>query len=131
VITILVDHNIEGQADLLWTTIVSAGWHDVASLRLVRLTAMGLRTNTPDRAVWRFAQERGMFLLTNNRNSRGDHSLQRTIDEESTAASLPVLTIGSIDRLSDPEYRVRCVERLLEVVLYPERHLGAGRIFIP
>jgi hypothetical protein len=128
VITILADHDIEDHADLLWRTIVSRGWQELASLRLARITDLGLPANTPDRFVWRFAQEHGMFLLTNNRNSRGPDSLQRTIREESTAASLPVLTIGSVDGLSDPEYRVRCAERLVEVVLYVERYMGTGRI---
>ena len=40
-----------------------------------------------------------MYLLTDNRNMEGDHSLEQTIRDENTATSLPVLTIGRVDRL--------------------------------
>jgi hypothetical protein len=131
VTTILVDHDIEGQAALLWARLVDIGWPDLVPMRKITLAEVGLPRNSPDRVVWRFAQERQMLLLTNNRNATDDDSLSRTIREESTAASLPVLTIGNIRRIIDPAYRARCADRLMEVVLYPERYLGAGRIFIP
>jgi hypothetical protein len=87
--------------------------------------------NSSDRVVWRFAQEQQILILTNNRNERGDDSLEQTIREESTPESLPVLTIGNLDRMTEPEYRRRCAERLVEIVLDLPRYLGTGRIFIP
>ena len=62
---------------------------------------------------------------------RGEDSLTLTIREESTPSSLPVLTIGSLDRLVEREYRRRCATRLVEIVLDLDTYLGVGRIFIP
>lgn len=61
----------------------------------------------------------------------GPDSLEQTIREENTATSLPVLTIGRTDRMIEPAYRQVCAARLLEIVLYPEDYVGAGRVFIP
>lgn len=52
--------------------------------------------------------------------------------EENTPTSLPVVTIGNADRLlNDSEYRGRCVESLIEIVLDLDSYRGARRIFIP
>jgi len=52
--------------------------------------------------------------------------------EENTPTSLPVITIGNIDRLFDePNYRERCVNRLVEIAVDIEDYRGARRIFIP
>jgi hypothetical protein len=55
-----------------------------------------------------------------------------TIVEENTLASLPVVTVGNADRLlNDGDYRKRCVDSLMAIVLDLETYLGVGRIFIP
>jgi hypothetical protein len=48
-----------------------------------------------------------------------------------TANSFPVLTIGSLARLDEADYREQCVERLIEIVLDIDNYKGAGRLFIP
>jgi hypothetical protein len=131
VITVLVDHNMEGQAALLWSAIASAGWSALAGLRFVTLSDVGLPTESSDRVVWRFAQAERMLLLTNNRKGQGNDSLARVMREELTASSLPILTVGTLDRIAEHEYRDRCAERLVEVALDLDRYLGTGRIFIP
>jgi hypothetical protein len=128
---VLVDHDMEGQVALLWGTLAAEGWLDLLSLELVTFVAAGLPMNSSDRVVWRFAQSQGMVLLTNNRNTKGEDSLGQTIREETTLASLPVLTVGNLDRLAERDHRRRCAERLVEIVLDLERHLGRGRIYIP
>jgi hypothetical protein len=55
-ITILVDHDIEGQATTLWRELVGQGWLELVSLRLVTFEVVGLARHSSDRAVWRFAQ---------------------------------------------------------------------------
>jgi len=40
--TILVDHNMKGQALLLWGTLAAEGWFDLLSLRLVTFADVGL-----------------------------------------------------------------------------------------
>jgi hypothetical protein len=130
-ITVLADHNIEGQALLLWGTLGAAGWLELVQMRLVRFAEVGLAHDSTDRAVWRFAQANQMYLLTDNRNMEADDSLEQTIRDENTERSLPVLTIGRVDRMTEHSYRDTCAARLLDIVLYPEDYVGAGRLFIP
>jgi len=128
---ILIDHNIEGQAMMLWRMLRKDGWSDLIPLEFVILAEAGLRDDSTDRVVWRFAQRNRMILLTANRRMMEKDSLEQTIREENTPASLPVLTIGNVKRMAERSYRERCKMRLLEIVLYPEDYLGTGRIFIP
>ncbi len=116
---------------MLWGTLAAEGWLELLPIQLVVLADVGLPFDSSDTTIWHFAQENGMLLLTDNRNMKGQDSLEQTIREENTPTSLPVLTIGSIDRLDERVYRGQCVERLLEIGLYLENHLGTGRIFIP
>lgn len=100
-------------------------------MRLVRFREVGLPPDSTDRTVWRFAQSNGMLLLTNNRNMQGNDSLEQTIQDENTATSLPVLTIGDFERITDRAYRENCAARLVEIVIYLDDYLGVGRLFIP
>lgn len=128
---ILVDHDIEGLAVVLWGTLVVEGWLELVPLELLRFTDVGLPLNSSDRSVWRFAQANGMILLTNNRNMTGEDSLEQTLREENTETSLPILTIGNVDRLDEKEYREQCVSRLVDIVLDLDNYLGTARMFIP
>lgn len=130
-ITVLVDHNLEGQATLLWGTLAADGWLDLVTITMARLSDHGLSTESSDRTIWRFAQAHGMLLLTGNRNMKGDDSLEQTLREERLPTSLPVLTIGNVSRLEERGYREQCAERLVEIVIELENHLGIGRLFIP
>jgi len=130
-IKVLVDHDLEGYAIILWGGLVAEGWLDLFSAELMTFADAGLPIDSNDREVWRFAQANQMILLTNNRNMRGDDSLTRTLREENTLTSFPVLTIGRIDRLDEKEYRQRCISRLVEIVLSLDNYLGTARIFIP
>jgi hypothetical protein len=58
-------------------------------------------------------------------------SLQQTIEGENTFESLPVLTFGNIDRLSEKSYRERCLARILDVAANIENYQGCGRLFVP
>jgi hypothetical protein len=128
----LVDHNLEGHAMLLLGSITSQGWLDLFPIRLIVLEEVELPTNSSDRIVWRFAQANQMILLTANRSMKGKDSLEQVLREENTANSLPVVTIGDAERvLNDLDYRELCVNRLLEIVLYIDKYMGARRIFIP
>jgi len=132
VITILSDHNIEGQAKLLWGTLGAEGWLSLISLELVTFQEVGLPIDSNDREVWRFAQANNLILLTTNRNMEDENSLEQTMLEENTMTSLPVLTIGNQEQiLYDTSYRQRCAERLVDVLLDLENYLGTRRVFIP
>lgn len=128
--TILVDHNLEGDDALLWGTIAGDGWLEIVPMRLATFADVNLPVDSSDRIVWRFAQEHRM-LLTDNRNMKGDDSLEQTIREEVAADSLPVITIGNLDRIDESEYRQLCANRLVEIVVDPDCYLGYSRLFIP
>ena len=73
-----------------------------------------------------------MMLLTANRSMKGKDSLEQVMREENTPSSQPVITITNVDQLlTDAEYRERCVERLIEIVLNRDDYRGSMRIFIP
>jgi Domain of unknown function (DUF5615) len=129
--TILVDQDIEGQVLILWGGLAAEGWLELCSLQLVTFAQVGLPADSSDRTVWRFAQTHGMMLLTHNRNMNDEDSLEHTIREENTPTSLPVITIGRVERLRERSYRERCIVRLVEIGLEIEQYLGTGRIFIP
>ena len=87
--------------------------------------------DSSDRLVWSYAQANHKMILTANRNMKGDDSLEQVIREENTSNSFSVVTIGSLERLDEFDYRERCVERLIEIVLDIENYMGVGRLFIP
>ena len=130
-ITVLSDHDIEGKVFLLWGAVTASGWLELLPMRLARFRDVGLPPDSTDRIVWRFAQAQGMILLTNNRNMEGFDSLEQTIREENTTISLPVLTIGDFDRITERAYREDCAARLLEIAIYLDDYRGVGRLFIP
>jgi hypothetical protein len=131
-LSILVDHNIEGQSRRLWSTILAEGWLDLMPMRMVTLAAVGLTGDTNDRDVWRFAQAQQMVLLTANRRRKGQDSLEQTLREEYSSTSLPVVTIGNPNRMNNNKaYREQCATRLVGICLGIENYRGIGRIFIP
>ena len=128
----LIDHNLNGHALIFLGSIASQGWLDILPIRFITFDEIGLPINTNDRAVWRLAQEHQMILLTANRSMKGKDSLEQVMREEITPNSLPVITIGNADRLlNDSEYRERCVESLIEIVLGINGYMGVSRLFIP
>jgi predicted nuclease of predicted toxin-antitoxin system len=128
---VLVDHNLKGYIVLLRGTLAADGWLDLLSIDFVTLEEAGLAVDTNDRIIWRFAQTHQMLLLTANRNAKGGDSLEQTIKEEGVPTSLPVLTVGTFNRLVEREYREQCCARLADIVLYLDNYLGIGRLFIP
>ena len=128
----LIDHNLKGHALVFFGAIASQGWLDIVSIRFVNFAELGIPTNSNDRVVWRLAQDKQMILLTANRSMKGTDSLEQVMREDGSSSSLPVVTISNADRLlNEPEYRNRCVESLIEIVLSIENYRGTRRIFIP
>jgi Domain of unknown function (DUF5615) len=128
----LIDHNLRGHAVVLLGSLTASGWLDLLSIRFILFEEVGLPIDSDDRMVWQLAQSNQMILLTANRSMKGKNSLEQVMREENTSTSLPVVTIGNIDRLlAEPGYRERCVNRLVEIVVDIEDFRGARRIFIP
>jgi predicted nuclease of predicted toxin-antitoxin system len=128
---ILVDYNLTGYIVLFQGTLAADGWLELLSIRFATLQEVGLAADTNDRMIWRFAQANQMLLLTANRNAKGEDSLEQTIREEGASTSLPVITIGNLDRLVEQKYREQCSARLADIVFSIENYLGVNRVFIP
>lgn len=128
---ILVDHNLAGYAVLIAGVLANGGWLELISIRFVTFAEVDLATNSSDRVVWQVAQDNQMILLTANRSMKGVDSLEETIRQENTLTSLPVLTIGNVARLAEPEYREQCSLRLFDIILNLDNFRGVGRLFIP
>jgi predicted nuclease of predicted toxin-antitoxin system len=129
--TFLVDYNLDGYALIFLGILTKEDWLEFASVQFVTFREVGLAMESNDRAVWRYAQKHQMMILTANRNMKGEDSLEQVMREENTKNSLPVITIGNLDRLSEADYRERCAERLIEIVVDIDNYIGVGRLFIP
>ncbi|MBC6418516.1 MAG: ACP S-malonyltransferase [Prochloron sp. SP5CPC1] len=128
----LVDHNLEGHALLLSGTLANQSWLDLVPIHFTTFKEIALSITSDDRIVWRFAQANQMILLTANRSMKGPNSLEQVIREENTSTSLPVVTIGDANRvLTDPDYRNRCLDRLIEIVFDIDDYRDTRRLFIP
>ncbi len=129
---ILSDHNIEGHAARLWDALVRAEWASLLSIEMLMFADVGLPIDSNDRVLWQFTQEHQLLLLTDNRNMKGEDSLEETIREENTLTSLPVLTVGNADRvMNEREYCDQCAMRIAEIIMEIEKYMGASRLFIP
>jgi hypothetical protein len=70
--------------------------------------------------------------VTANRNADDPDSLAATIRTEGAPDSLPVLTIGNIDRLMNSrEYAERVMLKLLDYLLDLDAYRGTGRLCLP
>jgi hypothetical protein len=127
----LVDYNLDGYALMFLGILTRSGWLEFASVQFVTFREVGLAMESSDRVIWRYAQEHQMMILTANRNMQGEDSLEQVMREENTENSFPVVTIGSLDRLSETDYRERCAECLIEIVVDIDNYKGVGQLFIP
>lgn len=134
-ITLLVDANLDGHAELFDLRLRTKTWRelcDYLDIRFLHFEQAGLDRATTDDIVWRWCQERGYFLLTANRNQESEDSLEATIRREDTAQSLPVLTFADAQRIyQSSAYLDKVVERLLDYLLNQENYRGTGRLFLP
>lgn len=128
---ILVDYNMEGQARLLFDTLSRDGWVDLLEIEFIYFAGVGLSPKSDDTTIWHHAQEHGLIILTDNRNRVDETSLTATIERENTLTSLPVVTVGDVQRLVEAEYRQAAALRLAEIIMYLENEMGTGRTFIP
>jgi hypothetical protein len=127
----LIDHNIEGFASLLFGVLAKEGWVELLQLRFVYFSDTFLPLDSDDATVWQYAQREGAILLTSNRNRADDTSLQATIERDNHPGALPVLTLSHPERLWSPAYRVRVALKIVEILLYLETYRGTGRLFVP
>ena len=134
-VTLLVDANLDGHAELLDMRLRSETWQelrDQLDIQFLHFEQAGLPRTTQDDVVWRLCQEKGYYLLTANRNLESEDSLEATIRREGTAQSLPVFTFADSDRIyQSAAYLDDVVETLLEYLLDEGNYRGSGRLFLP
>jgi hypothetical protein len=132
---ILADANCEGHLALL-LRLFQEGWRhavwEVLHLTPISLADLGLPPDASDRAVWEACQREQVILLTANRNDAGPDSLEATIQQYNTPASLPVFTLANEQRvLRDRLYAAAVADRLLEFLFDIDRYRGMGRLYVP
>jgi hypothetical protein len=132
---ILADANFEGDLALL-LRLFQEGWrHDgweILHLTPRSLSDLGLQPDASARDVWEACQREQVILLTANRNDDSPESLEATIQQHNTPASLPVFTLANDQRvLRDRLYAEAIADRLLEVLFDIDRYRGAGRPYLP
>ncbi len=94
---------------------------------LLRLFQEGWR-----RDVWEACQREQVILLTANRNDDGAESLEATIQQHNTPASLPVFTLANDQHvLRDRLYAEAVAARLLEFLFDIDSYRGTGRLYLP
>jgi hypothetical protein len=132
---ILADANCEGHLALL-LRLFQEGWrHDVweiLHLTPLSLLDLELQPDASDREVWEACQREQVILLTANRNVDGPESLDATIQQHNTLASLPVFTLANDQRvLRDRLYAEAVADRLLEFLFDIASYRRTGRLYLP
>ncbi len=130
-ISILLDHNIKGYYDLFTGTLTTEDTEGKIKIEFILFSDVGMPNDSTDQVIWDFVQEKQMFLLTNNRNRKGVDSLQEAIESDTSFDSIPVLTIGNLNRIHERRYRERCIARIIDVAANFDNYRGCGRLFIP
>jgi hypothetical protein len=132
---ILTDIHMGVSTEILIGKMQSDTWIDLWSrLGLVpfAFADLGLPDNATDLVIWQRCQIEQLIFITNNRNEDTEDSLGTTIRLHNTLESLPVFTIGNLNRFrSDKTYAEDVVERLYEYLLDIDRVRGAGRLYLP
>jgi hypothetical protein len=135
VIALLADANIEGYVDFLVALMQAEPWKlfwDDLQLRYLHFADVGLVAASPDSQVWQICQQHGLFLITDNRNKKDSDSLEATIRTQNTTTSLPVFTVGDIQRLRHSnEYAKQIIEALFQYLQDVDNIRGTGRLYLP
>lgn len=132
--TVLSDKNCEGHAIAIHHALIRRGYIEMLGIKMVSFNDVGLDKKADDETVWKFCQQGNYLLLTGNRTTTdGDLSLGRVMQRLATELSLPVLTIGDLDRvLKDGVYCEDCAEAIATIILdLDEKFRGNPRLFIP
>jgi hypothetical protein len=132
---LLADINVIGYVEALVQRMGSEPWAEfwaALGLTLRRFEDAGLTDTSTDLDIWRTCQAEQLVLITDNRNHESPDSLEATIQRLNQPDSLPVLTIGDLDKFrTNRDYVERVVESLLDYLLRIEEVRGAGRLYLP
>jgi hypothetical protein len=131
---ILVDNDVGGAVGAFRRILESEEWSEYSAtldLRFLEFADVGLARNASDHMVWQMCQAIRAVLITGNRAS-GAESLEQTIRDHATTDSLPVVTIGDLQRaVREQAYARACAISLLDLLERIETLRGTQRLFIP
>lgn len=132
---ILADIHMKGPVADLARAMRGASWAEFwnhLELALFAFEDVNLTATSTDEQIWHKCQEEQLILFTNNRNQDSPDSLEAAIRQYNTAKSLPVFTIGDLDRFQkNRDYAEKVLERFYECLFDLEKLLGAGRVYLP
>ncbi|MBP0019372.1 MAG: ACP S-malonyltransferase [Cyanobacteria bacterium SBLK] len=127
----LIDSTLDGYAPILLGSLAKRGWLELLSIRFTTFQEVGLAKDSSDRAVWNYARKHKTIVFTSQQNMQGQDSLEQEMRNDKTQNSLPIITIENLSRLEEYNYRERCLDRLIEIILEIEKYMGVGQVFIP
>lgn len=132
---LLADINVIGYTEALVQRMSAEPWAEfwaALGLTLYRFEDLGLTETSTDLEIWQICQAEHLVLITDNRNHESPDSLEATIQKLNQPDSLPVLTIGDLDKFrTNRGYVEQVVESLLDYLLRIDEVRGAGRLFLP
>jgi hypothetical protein len=132
---ILADNNVTGQIAYLVQRMQTGIWEDFwkhLGLVLRRFEDAGLAPDASDVEVWRRCQEEELILITDNRNDDRPDSLAAAIRDFNTASSLPVFTVGDLDKFrTSRDYEERVLDTFYRYLLDIDKVRGSGRLYLP
>jgi hypothetical protein len=131
----MADNDIQGSFDALYRLFLSPVWREVwdgLNYTVQTFESLELSRRATDWVVWETCQSRQVILVTGNRNQEAPDSLEAAIRTLNGPTSLPVITLSRPRRiLESTSYRHRTAEKLLEYLIEMDKHLGAGRLYVP
>jgi hypothetical protein len=135
VLGLIADLNLEGHFRVLLRLLEEASRRELWSAlgwTVATFESLGLPRTATDVAVWAACQQRQFVLFTGNRNDEGPDSLEAAIRELNKSDSLPVFTLGNLDRfMNSREYAERVADQLLEYAFDIDNFRGTGRLYLP
>ena len=109
-----------------------ADYWELLGIKLYVFEEVGLSPDSTDLDIWNTCQAEGLVLVTNNRNEDSDDSLQAAIRTLNVSDSLPVFTVGNLNRLKKSRtYAARVVKRFFDYLLDIDSVRGCGRLYLP
>jgi hypothetical protein len=133
--TIMADHDVEGHLAVLLRLWLSPDWKEswaAVSCDVKSFDQVGIERDASDAEIWHICQDRGIVLITGNRNAQGNESLELTIRRHLAPHHLPVFTISDPNRLMrDRDYAEHVAARLIEHLERLDSLRGAGRLYLP
>jgi len=132
---ILADAHAIGHVDYLVRLLQAAPWAEFwqdLGITYFRFEDVGLSPESTDLEIWQRCQAEQLILITDNRNYDSPASLESVIRELNAPDSLPVFTIGDLDKLrTSRRYAERVVIMLYDYLLRIDTVRGTGRLYLP